>query len=429
MGFEKVILEKIKPDMNEEILVKEFVTNLIRTSKAITGLDSVVCGSIGKFTWLSGDHDIDLFILFPDVTREELESKGLEYGKAIAKELGGKPLIKYAEHPYVRTVIEGFEVDIVPCYRIKKGEKIKSAVDRSVLHLEYVLTHLTATEKDEVRLLKQFCKGIGVYGSDVKHCGFSGYICELLVINYKTFRTVLEAATKWAAPQVIGEGVKPKIDFPDQPLIIIDPVDEKRNAAANVNAQNFELFVKKSAELLKRPSLKFFLKEKERALTATQTKLLRKRETNIIIIKFLKPDVIDDIFYPKFRKSLKRIESILEREDFRVLRGLEFADEKNAYLILEMVVWSLPAIKKMTGPPIFSKQHSLEFLSKYKKVYIEENKWIGERKRSYREAVQVLKTIKDVEFLSKYSIKEGNEAINEILKNKKLSDFIRREYF
>src|SRR3989338_8367049 len=95
------ILGQIVPSPEEEKEVREFVTNLMRISKTVSGLDSFVCGSIGKQTWLRGDHDIDLFMVFPDTTtKEELQERGLEYGKTIMKEMKGRHIIKYAEHPY-----------------------------------------------------------------------------------------------------------------------------------------------------------------------------------------------------------------------------------------------------------------------------------------------------------------------------------------
>src|SRR3989338_9447394 len=198
------VLKKVKPTNEEEKTLKVFVRKLLQVSETISGYECVVCGSIGKLTWLRGDHDIDLFIMFPDVPRKELEEKGLEFGKKIISELGGKYIIKYAEHPYVHGVIGNYNVDIVPCYRISKGEKIKSAVDRSPLHLVYIVENITDKQRDEARLLKQFCKGIGVYGSDTRHSGFSGYICELLILHYKDFHGVLKSARNWNIPKLIS---------------------------------------------------------------------------------------------------------------------------------------------------------------------------------------------------------------------------------
>ena len=63
----KEVLKTIKPTIGEHERVQAFVDELVRIARLVTGYECVVCGSIGKETWLHGDHDIDLFILFPDV--------------------------------------------------------------------------------------------------------------------------------------------------------------------------------------------------------------------------------------------------------------------------------------------------------------------------------------------------------------------------
>ncbi|MBI4174898.1 MAG: CCA tRNA nucleotidyltransferase [Candidatus Aenigmarchaeota archaeon] len=441
------ILKKIKPSHEEVERVKRFVQQLLSVSKTISGLDGVIVGSIGKFTWLAGDHDIDLFILFDSsVPREELERLGLEYGRRIVEELGGRWQIKYAEHPYTSAKIRGFDVDIVPCYRIRYGEKIKSAVDRSPLHLQHVLDYIKPAMVDHVRLLKQFCKGIGVYGSDAKNQGFSGYICELLVLNYGSFGKVLEAASAWKPPHIINTerhlGV-PVSQFRDQPLVIIDPVDPNRNVAAVVSGENFVKFVSACRRFTAKPSSAFFFPAPAKPLSSQQIASLQRRETKFIAIQIKRPVLIDDVLYPQLRRMISRIVSLLEHHEFHVLRSFEFA-EGDPVLLFELEVWSLPAVKKMTGPPIFTEKHTAEFLTKYAKnfVYIDDNKWIAEVQRKHKTAVSLLSSFlkgKPPELVekgipkyiasSRVKLIEHHELWKLVKKDKKLSDCMRKKYF
>ncbi len=172
------VLKKIKPPESEERRISSFILQLVRVAEVVSKAQPIITGSLGRGTWLKGDHDIDLFLMFDKtLPREALEKAGMENAKEIVSELKGNYIIKYAEHPYVRATFNDIKVDIVPCYKIQNNEKIISAVDRSPLHVEYVLKKLKPFQKDHVRLLKQFCKGIGVYGSDAKNQGISGYIC------------------------------------------------------------------------------------------------------------------------------------------------------------------------------------------------------------------------------------------------------------
>ena len=52
--------------------------------------------------------------------------------------------------------------------------------------------HLKTNQEKEVRLLKRFMKMVGTYGSEFKVGGFSGYLCELMIIRYGSFLKVLK---------------------------------------------------------------------------------------------------------------------------------------------------------------------------------------------------------------------------------------------
>lgn len=442
-GLLAEILQKIRPSPAEQEQVKKFVSNLIRVGKTVSGLDCVICGSIGKFTWLRGDHDIDLFMLFPRVPREELERRGLDYGKKIVAEMKGSYVIKYAEHPYVHAQINGFDVDIVPCYRISKGEKIISAVDRSPLHLEYVLENLGEDKRDDVRLLKQFCKAIGVYGSDARHLGFSGYICELLIMKYGSFVKVIKDAAKWGAPKIIGDtNIK---QFANQPLVIIDPVDAKRNVAANLSSENFVKFVAAARRFAEKPEERYFFKEKSKPLIEDDIKNLVSRGTEFLAIVMEKPDVIEDVLYPQMRKALDRLATALKHNEFVVLKGFEYTNG-NAVLLFEMEVSSLPNVKKMVGPAIFSKRHSREFRSKYKNdfVYVEDIYWVAEKEREFKTAAQLLKSIlaksademkamgvpdNIAKQMQRARLLEGKDFWDFVHENHSFSVFLKEKYF
>ncbi len=363
--LDKVLL-RIKPTEKEEKRVKDFVSDVLRVAKTVSGLDCVVVGSIGKFTWLMNDHDVDVFMLFPKNTpREELEKKGLEYGKKIVENLRGAAKVKYAEHPYTHAAIKGFGVDIVPCYRMEKGDHIQSAVDRTPLHMSYVLEHTTPRMADEIRLLKQFCKAQGIYGSDAKHLGFSGYICELLIMYYQSFDSVVKAAATWSPPQIVDLlGFTDKSKFADQPLIIVDPVDKGRNVAAVVSADNFIKFTSACRRFAEKPSINFFNMTPITPMTPKQAKYLLNRGTRFIAIKLRSPDVIDDVLYPQLRKAMKRIANLMHHNEFSILRSYEFVYSKDCFLIFKLEVFQLPPVNNMEGPPITSKTHTQEFLAK-----------------------------------------------------------------
>ncbi len=135
--------------------------------------DTILVGSIARGTSLK-NSDIDIFIRFSsDYSREELERHGLELGFSIFP----KAVPRYAEHPYVSSILEDTKVDIVPCYRIEVNSGTISSVDRTPLHTIYMQGKLDESKIKEVVLLKLFLKRQGIYGSELRTEGFSGYVC------------------------------------------------------------------------------------------------------------------------------------------------------------------------------------------------------------------------------------------------------------
>lgn len=440
------VLKKIKPLKKEELAVNEITHKTIDILEDM-GHEAIVVGSTGKHTWLSGDHDIDIFVLFPkDVPRSELEEKGLEIGKEVAKRLKGKYFVKYAEHPYTQVTVKNFYIDIVPCYKIENGEKIISAVDRSPLHLKYVLSKLTPEQRDEVRLLKQFMKGIGVYGSDVKHLGFSGYVCEILIIRYRTFENVLKEIDKWSVPQVID--MDPGfVKTLQGALFMSDPIDPQRNVSAAVNSENLVKIISCARKFLSKKNESMFF-EKIKPLSSSEISLLKKRETYFIALESKRPDVINDTLFPQLRKATHRLENLLKEEDFTVIRSLEYADNKSMFIVFELSSGTLSNVKQMIGPPISSKFHTSEFLSKYTKAdfgpFIIDDRWAAEVNRKYRKPEDLIKDfIKQSEDklivkgvpknvvspIKSSKIVSGNSIWKIVKKNKLLSDFFRKKYF
>ena len=434
------VIKKIKPSKKEEEEVKKFSHKLVDALSEL-GYEALLVGSLGKHTWLTGDHDIDLFVLFPkNVSREELEKKGLEIGKKACAILKSKPVLKYAEHPYTKTTVHGFDIDIVPCYRIDYGEKIISAVDRSPLHLRYVLENMKPELRDDVRLLKQYMKGIGVYGSDVKRLGFSGYVCELLIIKYGSFDNALKEISKWTLPKIVNMDQK-FVRMLQGYLFISDPVDPKRNASAAVSSENLVKLISFTRRFLKNPDTATFF-PKTIPLKAVQIKMLKKRGTYYIVLVSKRPDVINDILFPQLRKAVIRLDTLLKHEDFHVLNSVAYADNNSIVAFFE-ISSHLPSIKQMIGPPINSQIHTKEFLSKYSSPnfgpFVLDDKWVVEITRSYRKPEDLFKDFLSnsdedliqhgipkhvVKPIKASKILKDKEIFSLIKKNKILSDFL-----
>ncbi|MGC8817391.1 MAG: CCA tRNA nucleotidyltransferase [Candidatus Hadarchaeum sp.] len=354
------VLKRVKPTAADIRLVDEVASEVIRrTSEAISKLGftakPMLVGSVARGTWLRQDPDIDVFILFEEtLTREELERRGLAVAREVAGPAGEE---KFAEHPYVTMKFRGLDIDLVPCFDVTDPKMIKSAVDRSPHHQRYVKSRLTPQLADEVLLLKQFASGSGVYGAELKKQGFSGYLCELLILHYGSFSRLVEEASKWVPGEVVDilsyypEKSEARLIFENQPLVVVDPVDPHRNAAAAVSLQNFSIFVRACQDFLDKPGLRFFFPRPVRLLTpAGLGRILRRRGTKLFCIVFRSPLVVPDVLYPQLRKTERAIVTRLVQEGFEVLRSDVWSNAKSVILV-ELSVSKLPGVKTRVGPP------------------------------------------------------------------------------
>jgi tRNA nucleotidyltransferase (CCA-adding enzyme) len=403
--FLKNIQKQILPDKKAERELKSLARKVLRVANKKAKkyeAKAMIVGSITRDTWLPDKKEFDVFILFPkDLKPSELEKYGLQVAKEIVKEMKGTFTLKYAQHPYLSAKINDVEIDIVPCYKIKDTSEIKSAVDRTPFHVAYLQKKLKKKQANEVRLLKKFLKNHNLYGADAKTQGFSGYLCELLIINYKTFVNLLKAAAKWKIQEIIDlEKFYKKEEynllrkiFKNQALIVIDPTDKTRNVAAALSSENFFKFKKVCEEFLKNPCEETFFEKVNYMTDFEFSKMKLKRGTEVLLIKFKPPKVSSDILWPQLRKFAERIESILEEKkyEFKVYGKAVYTDEKDlALVLLELEVYSLPYIQKIVGPYVFDEKNSKAFLEAHKTCligpYVEDDRWVAEVERRFKTA-------------------------------------------
>ncbi len=324
-------------------------------------------GSTAKGTYLKSG-DIDIFLGFdPSIPEAKLREIIFSLGKQILPD----HIIRYAEHPYVRGTLNDIEVDLVPCYLVESGDKIISAVDRTPFHTTYVISKLTDQLRDEVRLMKQFLKGIGCYGAETKTMGFSGYLSELLILHYGGFLSALEEVSQWNQRTLIDieetgyhgptEGDK---DGKGNSLIVVDPVDPGRNVASPVSSLRIGTFIHASREFLKAPSVRFFFPhppsplEKEIILSEIDSR------GKILLLLLGRPDVIDDILHPQLRMTMQRLTGLLSDSGFQ-LNDSGYVVHDSIFLFFEFKVSLLPEKILHRGPQVHNPLHEERFIEKW----------------------------------------------------------------
>jgi len=394
----KKILAKITPSQKELAAEKKLFTSIKKEVEGLEGKHSHLewCGSSARNTHLSGDRDLDLFLMFDkELSEKELEEEGLRIGKEIFS--GETWEVAYSQHPYVRGIIKGFDVEIVPGYIVKSGHEKKSAVDRTPFHNKFLLEKMKPSQRQDARLLKQFLKGIKAYGADLKNQALPGYGVELLVLYYGSFEKTIEKMSKWGEQEIVL--LKKRKRKADQdfftPLIIIDPVDENRNVASALSVEQFNRMKLGAKKFLEEPSEKFFFGQvvniwpKQMILNE-----LNKREFLAIQADFPK-NILPDLMWGQLRRYLRKAANSLEEKDFVVKRTNLWSDEKKVFFLFELNKLKLDKIKKVFGPKQTDKENVKNFLAKKRKIikkYVEEGRVIIEVERKERDAQKILES-------------------------------------
>ena len=253
---EKII--EVEPDdkiKDKQKNIDKKVTDKVEDSIKELGIedkiyDVAMQGSYEKGTDLpSSGSDMDLFVVFnTDVSQEERDKFGLEIGRKVLTkdfvESQGWDFDYNEEVTATSKYVQAFfkdgeqdvEVQIVPTRHLtleqikeKKlnGEDIDIGMERTPHQTEYMKNALKGKE-GEVRVLKKFMKEAGLYGSSLKHMGFSGYSAETLIDNFGTFEDVIDFFSELKEGVIVDKQGGGKRNEQNA-FSIIDPIDPNRD--------------------------------------------------------------------------------------------------------------------------------------------------------------------------------------------------------
>ena len=396
MELLKEVIKEIKPGEKEKKEINDKINRFISKIK-IPDAKAILGGSGAKQTWLSGQFDADIFTLFDykkyknkDITK--ILNRGLKRKFKKVTTLPGS-------RAYYRIYEKDFLFEIIPILKITKAEQARNITDVSPLHARFVKKHTNEKLRDEIRLLKQFCRAQGCYGAESYIRGFSGYVCELLIVYYNSFLNLLKSSIKWKKGKIIDilNHYKNKNIFMEinksklqSPLIVIDPVQKDRNAAAALSDEKFDIFKNKAKEFLKSPSREFFIKKE-----ITIGEIKNKAKHNHLIILNIKPTTgKEDIVGSKLLKAFNYINKKLIDNEFNIVNSGWLWDKKQ-----KAVFWYILKKEKLSdyiiinGPPVNLKMHVKNFKKKYKKTFVKNNKIYSKIKRKFKEPKKLVKVL------------------------------------
>jgi tRNA nucleotidyltransferase (CCA-adding enzyme) len=261
--------------------------------------------------------------------------------------------------------------------------------------------------RKEVLLLKQFLKANEVYGSESARGGFSGYATELLIIHFKTFKKLLKYF-ETAKPKIVidvekhyksKEEALKKMDKnkTSGPLIIVDPLLPKRNAAASVSYPCFSEFLFRARYFLREPMKRLF------HIRGLKTKLVeersKRRGTKLVEFK-IREDLHSDfnVTKAKLLRKMKQLLRELDREGWDIY---SYGITDDAKLFFEFESLKVSKAKRHYGPFVWVEtEHFNQFWKKWKsnklgKPYVFNNKLVVDVYRKQDLKTEIKNYLKD----------------------------------
>ncbi len=404
MEMLKEVLKDVKPSAEEEKEVNRKVNEFLnKINKGLKGAKAVLGGSGAKGTWLSGAYDVDVFVRFD---YKGFKDKSEQLSDILEKHL--KKMFKidrlHGSRDYFQIKQGKFSFEVIPVLKTSKAKEAMNITDVSILHAEWVKRHKRFA--DDIRICKQFCKANNVYGAESYIRGFSGYECEILVIYYGGFMNLVRNAAKWGEKEVIDaskfyrnknevlmELNKSKLIGP---LVLVDPVDKNRNAAAALSNENYFKFIRACGEFLKKPGREFFAVKE---VSEEEPKKMAGKELLLLIdVKAVAGK--EDVVGGKLLKVFEFIRNKLIGEGFKVYES-SWKWGKKKYALFWFVIdrKELPEFEMRNGPPVKIKMYAERFRKQYGDVFVKNKRLFAKVKREFRKPAELLKKLIKDEYL------------------------------
>ncbi|HGJ66181.1 TPA: hypothetical protein ENS27_12495, partial [bacterium] len=394
------------------------VVDKINNSIKTLGIDAecVKGGSIAKNTFLKHDHDVDLFVKFspeyPDMQLSEILYNILR--KTFPRQSIQRV---HGSRDYFQFRLGGLDYEIIPVINIHISNlhESRNITDFSPLHVEWTGKKIKERPElaDEIRVAKQFCKANNVYGAESYINGFSGHIMDILVIHYGSFLSLVEkfaTITDVSAKNPIIIDTEKLLDNPLNqlnkskitPLIIIDPIQPNRNAAAALSREKLLIFVDACKKFIDSPSEDFFRIKKFNIREKILEMKKSLKNAKIIILKVSTIDGSKDIVGTKVYKVYEYMMRQLELNEFKILDSAWNFDylKKRAVILYAFERQKLSDFVEKKGPPLNAKIDVKKFLEKHENTKINGNRIYATVKRKYAVPEQLLKDLLIEKYIS-----------------------------
>ncbi len=326
-------------------------------------VDFMFSGSYAKGTWIKGESDIDILVIF----NKESEIKNLSYL------VPNNFIATFGTRKYFRGNFNGIDIEVVPVLKFLEKDKVSNSIDLSVLHADYINSKLSEAQKKDVITLKALCKANNCYGSETYMHGFSGYALEVLIIKYRSIKGLIKEVANWGETVIIGNNTS-KINYP---IFLSDPTNNSRNICASVSVENLSKFVFSLKQLDINPSINLFFKSKISEKVKSQTKF---RGTKLFkfTTKITEPR---DVFLSKYVKNANKLLEELNRNDIEIYSTDFEYSRSEARILIQVSNFPKTKTKLVYGPSVFVPLDIIkEFTKIHKDAFVSGNRLAYDKK-------------------------------------------------
>ncbi|MFW6231142.1 MAG: nucleotidyltransferase domain-containing protein [Nanoarchaeota archaeon] len=412
--IDEIYQENTYPPQTKKTIYKDvdvFMSSLqAKLSEHGIDADVFLGGSSAKGTFLKGSFDCDIFVRFDykkyaafsheisDILHKPLHE--LTAGN-VERVHGSRDYFQYKP----KNISPAIAFEFIPVLAVNDPMDAKNVTDVSPLHVRWIQKYLSPGLTKQIVVTKLFLKAQGLYGAESYIKGFSGHDVDILIAHYGSFETLLHEAVHWKKHTIIdveGHYAQDSDVFHSLnaskigPLILVDPVQPERNAAASLSLEKFNLFKEKALAFLARPSKSAFT---QKPFSLTSLKRKRMNGCQKIIFKVVpkkgKPDVIGS----KLLKAFTHIRKHLEKHDFEIFDADWYWDKQSvAYFWFFVTEESLLFMQEHPflvrgGPPKENKIAVKAFKGKHKDVYEEHGRLFTRVKREFLSIDDVVDSI------------------------------------
>ncbi len=404
MQFLREIVKEFTPSEQEkkelQSVIKEVITR-IQKELDTHGFKAEIMlgGSAAKRTYLRHDFDCDCFVRFSkkhakDDISEILHGVLFNCFPDIERVPGSRDYFQF-EH-------KGIEFEIVPVLKANSWKDVVNVTDASPLHVTWITKKLAKKRglRKEILLTKLFLKANDLYGAESYISGFSGHMVDLLTIYYGSFLAFIEDAAQWEPKKIIDaeghheDAIKAINKSKHGPLILVDPCQPERNAAAALSKENFLKLRDIARTFLKHPTKKMFRRKE-----ITKSELVKQAHgKKLLLLNAIPKEGKHDVMGAKMLKAYQYLHHQLKRNGFSIEdSGWRFTPKRGgkpkALLWYILPKEPIASTYEHRGPPVSEKKHAKQFRLKHKSAKVRDGKLYAKVKRKHTHSQKLIRSL------------------------------------